>query len=178
MDADCKRLARAGLLVATALALAACAGPHRRHEHGPPGEGMSHEQMMKRPMAHAHYQPATGQGTAGRVMFHELDGPRLYLHAKLTGLPPGAAVSPSLRDGDCGTGTAGHAGHAGHGSAPSAPAPALPRLVADAQGALDAKRVLEGTGLVGVTGRALWLSGPDGRALACAVVAAGHHGRH
>jgi hypothetical protein len=178
MDKDRQRLARAGLLVVLALALAACAGSQRRHEHGPAGEGMSHEQMMKRPMAHAHFQPATGQGAAGRVMFHELDGPKLYLHAKLSGLPPGGTVTLSLRDGDCGAASAAHAGHAGHGGAPSSPAPALPGLVADAQGAIDAKRVLDGAGLAGATGRALWLGGPDGRALACALVAAGHHGRH
>lgn len=177
MDTDCKRLARAGLLFAAALALAACAGPHRRHEHGPAGEGMSHEQMMKRPMAHAHYQPATGQGAAGRVMFHELDGPRLYLHARLAGLPPGAAVSLSLRDGGC-AGGSGHADHAGHGVTPSGTAAALPGLAADAQGAVDAKRVVDGAGIAGVTGRALMLGAADGRVLACAVVAPGHHGSH
>lgn len=175
MDTHRKRLARAGLLVATAFALAACAGPHRRHEHVPAGEGMSHEQMMKRPMAHAHYKPETGQGVAGRVMFHELDGPRLYLHAKLAGLPPGGAVTLSLRDGDC---AGGHAGHAGHAGTPSAAAPALPGLAADAQGAVDAKRVVDGAGLAGVTGRALWLGGADGRLLACAAVASAHHGSH
>jgi len=164
---------RGTLVVVGALALAACAGP--RHGHGPAGMSMGHEQMMKRPMAQAHYAPAAGAGAAGRVMFHELDGPRLYLHAKLSGLPPGKPVGLALRDGGCATGAHDHGSHA----APTSPAPALPTLDADVQGGLDVKRVIEGAGLGGVTGRALLLqAGTGGPTLACATVAAGHHGAH
>lgn len=173
MDTTTLRRIQGALIVGGALALAACAGP--RHGHGPAGERMGHEEMMKRPMAQARYAPATAVGAAGRVMFHELDGPRLYLHAKLSGLPPGKPVGLALRDGACATETHDHASRA----APTGPAPALPTLDADARGSLDVKRVVEGARLGAVTGRALLLqAGTGGPTLACAAVAAGHHGAH
>lgn len=158
-----------------AMLLGGCAMPHKGHEHGPPGGGMSHEPMMMRPMVHARFQPATGAGPAGMVMFHELDGPRLYLHAKLRGLPPATPLVLAARDEPCAAADP-HAGHGGPGAA-SDPPPPLPALDAGADGALDTKRVVEAAGVGGLPGRYLWLEA-QGRRIACAALSTGHHGRH
>lgn len=191
-------------LAATAAVLAACAAPAHQHDHGAGKPGMpggmhagSHGGMHGANMAVASLGPTQGNGVRGVVMFHQQPDGRVMVHARVTGLKPGAEHGFHVHDkGDCaspdGMSAAGHFNPGGHAHGPQGGvkhAGDMPNLKADAAGRADQKFTLEGVtvkdGATAVNGRSVivhvnpddYTSQPTGNAggrLACGVIVAPH----
>jgi len=169
-----------GLSTLTLLAFAGCAAPGGT--------------MMKGKMAVASLTPTQGSTASGLVMFHEMDG-HLMVHAKLSGLKPGAEHGFHVHEtGSCasadGMSAGGHFNPGGqpHGAQTAAHhAGDLPALKADAQGNADQKFMLMGptvtAGANSVVGRSIIVhaqpddyttqpTGNSGARIGCGVIAA------
>lgn len=179
----------AALATFAALGLTACAS-HGGHEHG---GGMADMHMDGGAMAAATLTPTQGNNVRGFVMFHEMNG-HLMVHAKITGLKPGAEHGIHLHEkGDCasadGTSAGGHFNPTGqpHGPQEAAHhAGDMPALKADANGVADQKFMLMGptiaAGATSIVARSVVVhAGPDdyttqpagnsGPRVACGVIA-------
>jgi Cu-Zn family superoxide dismutase len=191
-------------VAAAAFTLIGCAAPGAHdhdHEHGDKKEmgmgGMGGMEAMHQHMAGmavATLTPTQGNSVRGLVMFHEMQG-HLMVHAKLSGLKPGAEQGFHLHEkGDCasadGTSAGGHFNPDGkpHGPQDAAHhAGDMPALKADANGVVDQKFMLMGptvgAGPTSIVGRSVVVhAGPDdyssqpagnsGPRVACGVIAA------
>lgn len=183
------RLAIPAATALAALLLAGCATPE------PAGKGMmGGGMMMKGRMALATLTPTQGNNVRGLVMFHEMDG-QLMVHAKLSGLTPGAEHGFHVHEtGSCaspdGMSAGGHFNPDGkpHGPQDAAHhAGDMPALKADAQGMVDQKFMLAGptvaAGAASIVGRAVIVhaqpddyktqpTGNSGGRIGCGVIAA------
>jgi Cu-Zn family superoxide dismutase len=178
---DCVR--PLGLALAT-LALTGCAMQG----------GGDHRAMMDGAMAVATLTPTQGNTARGLVMFHEMDG-HLMVHARLTGLKPGAEQGFHVHEtGSCASTDGSSAGgHFNPGNQPHGPQTAahhagdLPALKADADGRVDQKMMLMGPtvkdGPASLVGRSVVVhaqaddystqpTGDSGARVACGVIAA------
>ena len=194
------RTASTTTFLLAALALAGCAAPDKGHDHGQAdagkGGGMmtDHMAMMKGKVAFASLTPTQGNNVRGLFVFHEMDG-RLMVHAKVTGLKPGAEHGIHVHEkGDCaspdGTSAGGHFNPDGkpHGPQTAAHhAGDMPALKADANGVADQKFSLSGPtvaeGPASLVGHAVIVhlspddyatqpTGNSGARIACGVIAA------
>ncbi|PXW98001.1 Cu-Zn family superoxide dismutase [Sphaerotilus hippei] len=174
------------MLTAGLLTLSGCGAFGPRGEHGA-GPGPGH--MMS--MAHARLAPTQGQSAAGEVMFHQ-HGDHVMVHARLTGLKPGAEHGFHVHEkGDCsapdGSSAGGHHNPAAKAHGPQDAdhhAGDLPNLKADPNGVVDQKFMVHGVALSGadsLVGRGLIVhAGPDdyrtqptgnsGARIACGVI--------
>lgn len=186
-------------LVALSAALSACAAPEAPHDastHAHGGAEAPMKGMMMGPMAMARLNPTQGSPVQGMVMFHQ-HGDHLMVHARLSGLQPGAVHAFHVHEkGDCssadGTSAGGHFNPDGQPHGPQdGPHHAgdLPALQADDQGRVDAHFMIMGPSLEPakpgyIVGRSVivharpddYASQPAGNAgprLACGVIAAG-----
>jgi Cu-Zn family superoxide dismutase len=171
----------------SALTLAGCANPGPTQDHA---MGMKGGRM-----AVATLSPTQGNTVRGLVMFHEMDG-HLMVHARLSGLKPGADQGFHVHEvGSCASADGSSAGgHFNPGGQPHGPQTAahhagdLPALKADAEGRADQKFMLDGPvlaeGPASLVGRSVivhaqaddYATQPTGNAgarVACGVIA-GH----
>ena len=193
-------------LAVAALLLAACAAPETGHDHGAApapqygSTGMMAGKMgggmMKGHMAVASLSPTQGNNVQGLVMFHQMDGGQLMVHARISGLKPNAELGFHVHEvGSCasadGTSAGGHFNPDGkpHGPPGAAHhAGDMPALKSDAQGVADQKFMLTGptlgTGPLSVVNRSVVVhaqpddyttqpTGNSGARIACGVIA-GH----
>ncbi len=173
-----------------ASALAGCASPEPGH-----GMGKDHPMgMMGGRMAVATLTPTQGNTARGVVMFHEMDG-HVMVHAKLSGLKPGAEQGFHIHEvGSCastdGTSAGGHFNPGGQPHGPQTAAHHagdLPALKADANGNVDQKFMIDGPsiaeGAASLVGRSVIVhaqpddyatqpTGNSGARVACGVIAA------
>lgn len=191
-------------LAASAAVLAACAAPAHQHEHGPGKPGMPGGMHGGTPggmhganTAIATLGPTQGNGVRGIVMFHQQADGTVMVHARVSGLKPGAEHGFHVHDkGDCaspdGMSAAGHFNPGGHAHGPQGGtrhAGDMPNLKADAAGLADQKFRIDGItvkdGATAVNGRSVivhvnpddYTSQPTGNAggrLACGVIVAPH----
>lgn len=150
--------------------------------------------MMQGKMAMASLTPTQGNSTRGLVMFHEKDG-HLMVHAKLSGLKPGAEHGFHVHEtGNCaspdGMSAGGHFNPDGKPHGPQSAAHHagdLPALKADANGNVDQKFMVMGPtvadGAASVVGRSVIVhaqpddyttqpTGNSGGRIGCGVIAA------
>lgn len=203
------RLAVPAATALAALLLAGCATPEQAHDHGQAAAGSKPApmgmmgggsggsgggMMMKGRMALATLTPTANSNVRGIVMFHEMDG-HLMVHAKLSGLTPGAEHGFHVHEnGSCaspdGMSAGGHFNPDGKPHGPQAAAHHagdMPALKADAQGMVDQKFMLMGPtvapGAASLVGRAVivhaqpddYTTQPTGNAggrIGCGVIAA------
>jgi Cu-Zn family superoxide dismutase len=182
-------------LLLTALALAGCASKEPAKPDAGKGDMMGHDMMMmKGKVAFASLTPTQGNNVRGLFVFHEMDG-QLMVHAKVSGLKPGAEHGIHVHEkGDCastdGTSAGGHFNPDGkpHGPQTAAHhAGDMPALKADANGVADQKFTLSGVtvaeGPASVVGHAVIVhlspddyatqpTGNSGARIACGVIAA------
>jgi Cu-Zn family superoxide dismutase len=132
--------------------MAALLGGCATHEAGHEHRGGEHAGMMSSGTAMATLTPTQGNQVRGLVVFHEMEGQRLMVHAKLSGLKPNGEHGFHVHEnGNCASTDGSSAGgHFNPGAQPHGPqggahhAGDLPALKADANGVVDQKFTLAG----------------------------------
>lgn len=185
--------------LAGAAALAGCMGPRGMGGPGGPGPmggagmGGPGGGMHTMPSAVAQVAPTQGNTAQGAVVFHDMGG-QVMVHARLTGLKPGAEHGFHVHEkGDCSAPDATSAGgHYNPDNQPHGPQDAahhagdLPALRADASGNVDVHIVVRGltvgSGTGDILGRAVVVhaqpddyktqpTGNSGGRIGCGVIA-------